>query len=289
MPVPPVLRQSPRPSARRQSPQPWLAGLLVAALLAVGLPPARAEEPLYVRPGQVDLIKVLAPAPAPGSATTAEDYRILLAYQAARTPQQIEQARADVARNIGRFSDVVGTDLSKSAAPIANAVIDRAWTEAYELVTAAKQYWHRERPYLANPEIHLALPAENTASYPSGHATYGMVIAILLADIVPEKATAIFERGRQFGIQRLIGGVHYPSDVEAGRITGSVLGAELLRSPALQADLARAAVEVRTALGLPPLAPGALPDAPAPVAGAPAPAVPAAPAVPLPAAAAPAR
>ncbi len=70
-----------------------------------------------------------------------------------------------------------------------------------------------------------------------------------------EKATVIFERGKQFGFERLIGGVHYPSDVEAGRITGSVLAAELLRNAAFQADLARAAVEVRTALGLPPLQP----------------------------------
>lgn len=259
----------------------WSVVLLVALLaLASPLAALAQDAPVYIRPGQVDLIKILAPAPLPGSTTTKEDLRMLLDLQALRTPAAVAAANADVVRNLSRFSEAVGTDLSKSAAPVANAVIDRAWDQSYALVTAVKQHWKRERPYLADPAIHLAVPAENTPSYPSGHATYGMEMAILLAAIVPEKATVIFARGTQFGFERLIGGVHYPSDVEAGRITGSVLAAELLRSAAFQADLARAAVEVRSALGLPPLQAGAEPAAPIPAS---------APLLPLPAAAAPAR
>ncbi len=266
-----------RPARRRS----WSA-VLVLAVLALSPPlAARAQEAVYIQPGQVDFIKILAPAPLPGSAVTKEDLRILLELQQIRTPEQVAAANADVARNLSRFSEAVGTDLSKTAAPVANAVIDRAWDQSYALVTAVKQHWQRQRPYLADPAIHLAVPAENTPSYPSGHSTYGMEIAILLAAMVPEKATVIFERGTQFGFERLIGGVHYPSDVEAGRITGSVLAAELLRNAAFQADLARAAVEVRTALGLPPLQAGAEPAAPKPAA--------AAPVMPLPAAAAPAK
>lgn len=268
-----------RPAARRSRLSPLFA---LGALALVLAGPVLAAGPDYIRPDQVDLIRILPPAPAPGSATTQEDFRILLDYQKARTPAQVAAANEDVKRHPARFSEVVGTDLSKSAAPITDEVLDHAWKQAYALVSATKQYWNRQRPYLANPEIHLVLPAEDTASYPSGHATYGMFMAILLANMVPERAGIIMERGREYGIERLIGGVHYPSDVEAGRITGSVLAAEVLGNAAFKADLARAAAEVRTALKLPPLSPAIMPaQAPLPAGGATA--------LPLPAAAAPSK
>lgn len=293
----PAARIPSRPAAPRRGWRMTLGALAIGAVTLVsalaGGQSARAEEPVYIRSGQVDLAKVLAPAPLPDSRTTQDDFRILFELQASRTPAQVEQAKTDVLRVLSGFSGAVGTDLSKTAAPVANEVIDRAWKQAYVLVIEAKKHWARERPYLVNAKIQLVLPAENTPSYPSGHATYGTLMAILLANMVPEKATAIFERGWEMGFDRLIGGVHYPSDVDAGRISASVLGAELLRSPVFQADLARAAVEVRTALKLPPLASAATPVA-APAAApsatpATSPAASSAPVQPLPAAAAPAR
>ncbi len=46
-------------------------------------------------------------------------------------------------------------------------------------------------------------------SYPSGHATSAYATAILLAAMVPEKATAIFERADRYAENRVIAGVHY--------------------------------------------------------------------------------
>lgn len=272
------------PRTRVAAARAGLRGAALALLLAVAATaPGHAADPVYIQPGQVDLIKVLPPAPAPGSPTTVEDFRILRELQASRTPEEIKAAEADVLRSLDRFSAAVGTNLSSTAAPVANAVFDRAWNQAYTQVAAVKDYWNRERPYLVNPAVRLAVAPENTPSYPSGHATYGTLTAILLAAIVPEKAGVIFDRGAQFGVERLIGGVHYPSDVEAGHIAGSILAVELLRSAAFQADLARAAAEVRAALGLPPLTP-AMKPVPAPEAS---PSMTAVPVMPLPALAAP--
>jgi acid phosphatase (class A) len=53
----------------------------------------------------------------------------------------------------------------------------------------------------------------------------------------------------------VIGGVHYPTDIEAGRISGSVIDNVLLHDPKFKADFARATAEVRQALGFPPLNP----------------------------------
>ena len=71
--------------------------------------------------------------------------------------------------------------------------------------------------------------------------------AILLAQIVPEKRDALFARGREYGENRVIDGVHYPSDIEAGRIDGTLVAAALMANPEFQKAFAEAKVEVRAA------------------------------------------
>jgi acid phosphatase (class A) len=88
-------------------------------------------------------------------------------------------------------------------------------------------------------------------SYPSGHATFAYVDAIILADMLPEKAAAIFARADAYAHNRVIEGVHYPSDLEAGRISGSVIDNVFLHNERFIADYEKARVEVRHALGLP--------------------------------------
>ena len=61
---------------------------------------------------------------------------------------------------------------------------------------------------------------ETSAAYPSGHATHGMVYAMILAEIAPEQRPALLQRGREIGWNRVIAGVHYPSDIAAGRVLG---------------------------------------------------------------------
>jgi acid phosphatase (class A) len=49
----------------------------------------------------------------------------------------------------------------------------------------------------------------------------------------------------------VIAGVHYPSDIEAGKLAGTALTAFLLASPTFQEDYAEAKRELREALQLP--------------------------------------
>lgn len=225
---------------------------------------AHAGDDPYVRPSDIDLLTILAPAPAPDSAITREDMRILLDLQATRTPEMVAMANADVQRTLQRFSQVVGTDLSTARAPKANALIDKATADSAAIFLPAKAKWQRLRPYVQFPQIKLVVPPEDTYSYPSGHAAFGMGTAILLANMVPEKAVAIYERGVQFGFERAIAGVHYPSDVEAGRLSAVAMVAMMMRNPAFQDDLKAARAEVRSLLNLPPLPQDALPALPSP-------------------------
>ncbi len=59
-------------------------------------------------------------------------------------------------------------------------------------------------------------------------------------------------RADDFAFHRVVAGVHYPSDVEAGEHAGTALAAFLLASPTFQPDYAEARQELRAALKLPP-------------------------------------
>ena len=84
---------------------------------------------------------------------------------------------------------------------------------------------------------------ETSASYPSGHATHGMVDALVLAAIFPEQRDALLARGEQIGNDRVIAGIHWPSDVAAGQKLGREIAHRLLDDTNFQYEVQRAAEE----------------------------------------------
>jgi acid phosphatase (class A) len=85
---------------------------------------------------------------------------------------------------------------------------------------------------------------ETDGSYPSGHGLIGWSWALVISEVAPEHASAVLARGREFGDSRIICGVHYQSDLEAGRYLGSAMVSRLHQDPAFMADLEKARAEV---------------------------------------------
>jgi len=75
-------------------------------------------------------------------------------------------------------------------------------------------------------------------------------MAVILSAMVPEKRVDIFERANDYAQSRVIGGMHYLPDLEAGRRAGSAMAATLLASPTFTADFEASRAEMRKALGL---------------------------------------
>ena len=68
------------------------------------------------------------------------------------------------------------------------------------------------------------LPADRPLrSYPSGHATMGYSLGIVLAALIPEKAQAILARAADYAYSREIRGDPYHADVEASHALGNSL------------------------------------------------------------------
>ncbi|KHK01042.1 acid phosphatase [Desulfovibrio sp. TomC] len=208
-------------------------------------------EALFVSREQIDFARLLPPPPALDSVRQQREMDLLLMLQKERTPDMEAFALADAERSVFRFADAVGENFTAEKLPVAAAFFKAVKENGDELLGPAKKHWDRPRPYAANPAITPCVPKPGNASYPSGHSTFGTLMSIVLANMVPEKQVQIYDRAEQYRLNREIGGVHYPSDVVAGRIAGTVIAAFLFQSPTFLEDYAKARAEVRQVLGLP--------------------------------------
>jgi acid phosphatase (class A) len=222
------------------------AAVLIAALTCA----SQAASTYYIDPSQVDLVHVLAPPPAQDTDEGNADLAAVHAAQANRTDAEVKSAQAGAQETVFRFADVMGPEFRAENLPFATSFFENVHADDEQSMTLAKSHFNRPRPFVTDPNIKPVVVQRPNPSYPSGHSTFAYVNAILLADMVPEKAAAIFKRAAVFARNRVIAGVHYPTDIEAGRIAGATIDNVLLHEPRFMADFARARGEVRQALGL---------------------------------------
>jgi acid phosphatase (class A) len=233
-----------------------LRPLRLAVFLLLLLPvvrPALAGEH-YVTTATVDLAPLLAPPPAAGSAEERAELDIVLATSRGRSPAEAAAAQADSATTVFRFSDVLGPGFTEENLPFATGFFAEIAGDTHAIVAAAKISFDRYRPYAVDGRIPALTKDEDThkrsGSYPSGHSSFAYATAVVLAAMLPEKAPEIFARAADFAHNRLVAGVHYPTDIEAGRISGTVIANALLHDPRFQKDFAKARAEVRRAAGV---------------------------------------
>ncbi len=231
--------------------------LLLAALLTLGAIGQVEDHGPYVAPDRVpDGVAILPPPPAPGSATALADRAIFNTTHALRGTPRWRLATEDVGNApLDRFACALGVALTPARAPALARLLDRAGTG--DLVNRVKAQYRTRRPYLDTDapicEPKTAHLAEN-GDYPSGHAANGWLEGLILAELVPARATAILTRARAYGESRAVCGAHSLSAVQAGWMAGSVMFAQINSSPAFQRDMAaarRELVSIGTRAGAP--------------------------------------
>ncbi|RNJ46733.1 phosphatase [Mesorhizobium erdmanii] len=227
------------------------ASLTAGLLLMVIGSAAQAEDARpFVTNKDIDLTMILPPPPANDSAQTKAELGEVLTLQVTRTPEMVAGAVADSEENVWRFANVMGPNFNKEKLPKFSAFFDRVVETEGAVVDPAKDVWKRPRPHQLSDLVKPVVKLSSSGSWPSGHATVGTMMGIILADMVPEKRAEIMARAAEYAHNREIGGIHYASDVEMGKISGSVIAAVLLNRDDFKAEYEVARAELRSDLGM---------------------------------------
>ena len=219
--------------------------------------PIRA--PVDAPPGQggylavtvLDAAAVAPPPPAPGSPRAEADRKVFEASRSLQGSARWTMAAQDddqgVSATLRDFSCALGANANAATAPLTAALFTKLQPNARRTIDTAKFKFGRKRPYLLYPGP-ICVPKTDdlagTPDYPSGHASWGWMAALLLAEVAPDRATQLLARGRAYGESRVVCGVHNASSVEAGRVNGSALAATLHGSAAFRVDLEQARAEI---------------------------------------------
>lgn len=209
-----------------------------------------------------DSLLIVPPPPREGTAAYAAD---LDAYRAMRTPRdsprwRLAIADADVTfpHAASTFACALGLRISEADTPHLYRLLQRSLIDAGQSTLRAKDTYARARPFTVQ-DAPICVPGDAAAlrkspSYPSGHAAAGWAWALLLAELAPERSGPLLRRGYEFGLSRVVCGVHWPSDVETGRTVGAAAVARLHADAEFRAQLELARTEVARSRAQPPAA-----------------------------------
>jgi acid phosphatase (class A) len=205
----------------------------------------------YLAGREVDFRNVLAAPPAVDSLWDRGDQELVAAFQGVGE-ERWQTAELDDKSVYPRFAAAFGGAIDRKTSPVLFALLERSLRDVDATASAAKDYFRRPRPFqrlqlrrvcdkdsAPKPEAH---PTRGN-SYPSGHSSHGWAVAMILARVAPERSEALMARAVEFEESRLVCGVHFPSDVEAGHTVATAVVAHLDASADFQADLARARAE----------------------------------------------
>lgn len=232
---------------------PLFALLLAACATAeIGAPPTAPPPPAPVSAAQhhaavqVDARTFLPAPPAAGSALAQQELAIVRGpWSEARRQQALEDNAIDP---FAAFDAVLGEDFTAANYPATLAVLTRTGRAAGYAGDPVKALHQRPRPFVTDSNITPCIPDEPALrasfSYPSGHAALGFAWSLVLAELVPTRADALIARGYDFSWSRVVCGVHYPSDVEAGRTVASAAVARLHADPEFLRELDAARAEM---------------------------------------------
>ena len=158
----------------------------------------------------------------PDDAATAQEIDQLLALVADRDEATLQQiAYWNAGAPSLRWNQIALDSLLKVAAPgnIASRHLALLHAAIYDATIAAwdsKYAYSRLRPSEVNPDLETVIPNPLSPSYPSEYAATAAAASTVLAWLFPNAAQLFAEKAQEAVNSRLLAGVEYPSDVEAG-------------------------------------------------------------------------
>ena len=230
--------------------------LITLAALFFGAYAAWAQtiEPYIPSEQMPDVVKIVpAPLADPSPEFDHDILRYMWGKQQRKDPERLAMAVRDAIWSIDTtlviLGEPFGLEISPEKTPAIYNVLTRGVTTIEVIRFKPKAHYFRIRPfaYFQEPSI---FPQDDEwlsgeGSYPSGHTIRAWACALLMAQINPLAAEAVFHRAWLSGESRVISGCHWQSDVDASRPVAGIGYSRLQTSPEFQRDMARAQQEFR--------------------------------------------
>jgi acid phosphatase (class A) len=203
--------------------------------------PKISEIPYYLPADAISAFKVEPPA-AIGSPIDQSDMKALKDAQAARTKEDCARALKGALPINPAYDEFFGS-LGPFAKPLPDAAWRLAvgvWSDASLVSEAYKKRYKWPRAYTVDATIEPCVAKSSSPAFPSGHALVSRVFALVLSDIEPTRRAAYLERADEIAHDRLVAGMHRPSELTAAKKLADEVYKQMTRSKAFQDDLARA-------------------------------------------------
>jgi membrane-associated phospholipid phosphatase len=203
-----------------------LAALAMAATLSAQVEPKAGQWKTWVIPSGA---AYRLPAP-PDAAGTAEEIQWVKLCAANRTQAELTQIKFWDAGAPGyrwmqltqqlAVSEGLPTPMQTRALALVAAAIYDSTIAAWD----SKYTYMRKHPGEVDMTIGTAVAATQSPSYPSEHAATASAAAAVLAYLFPDQASSVAGMADQAGQSRVLAGVAFPSDVQAGLDLGNMVG-----------------------------------------------------------------
>jgi acid phosphatase (class A) len=160
------------------------------------------------------LVQRLIEPPEEHSHKAKADIETVLQVQQNRTSEQCLEAKKQAKLSIESFYEgQTGINISPL---LFQDLLD--WVRP--VIGRAKDRYGRPRPYVIDPRVVPCLPKEESASYPSGHSILAGLVGNVLAELYPAHKALFYSKVHEISKNRIIAGLHYPSDTVAGEEFG---------------------------------------------------------------------
>ncbi len=215
-------------------------------IMRLATQPEKSAELHFLKPGKPEAATVLPPPPIAGSPEQAADLDSVRAVYHSASEADKTAAYGEKKFTVFNFSQAVGPFFVAANLPKTAAFFKKVQSDAKLVTDQGKDFFRRPRPFTSDPSLSNG-KLEKSFSYPSGHSTESMTLALVLVQVWPEKKEAILAHARQMGWQRVQIARHYPTDIYAGRVLAQAIVKQMNKREKFEKDVAEVRAEILAA------------------------------------------
>lgn len=203
------------------------------------------KEPLFLNIDIYENLKnKLPPPPAEKSSAQIKDEKELFHFQKIRTDVDCEQARSEVPINLKTFFGGPKGSLSDGDIDKLTPFFAQLRNDSDFFIHKIKKEYPRQRPYDYIAGLNPCIAREKSLAYPSGHTALARVFSKVLGDLYPKEKAKLKKRADEIAKDRVLAGVHHPTDIDTGKALGDLLYQELKKSKAYESAYKEAAMKI---------------------------------------------